>query len=190
MQSTFVDIGKASDLLNITPQQVRNLCRDKKIPSEKVAGRWVLYENDVNNYYDRSTSYDDAVNQGYAIDWDNVVRTGQVNLRTIFYTPIDQSSNFEKPYSLKIKSTGNDPTSKFYNSNNGSFSSGIVIGNDNEFSINKLEDLFTAIENRNICVTNSNDGTTSEFWWNPAKIYSTESFSKAEIEASSGSIKK
>lgn len=55
MQSTFLDISKASNLLNITPQQVRNLCRDKKIPSEKISGRWLLYEHDVHNYYDKSS---------------------------------------------------------------------------------------------------------------------------------------
>ncbi len=54
MQSTLVDIERASDFLNITPQQVRNLCRDKKIPCEKISGRWVLYEHDIHNYYDKS----------------------------------------------------------------------------------------------------------------------------------------
>jgi DNA (cytosine-5)-methyltransferase 1 len=55
MQSTILDISKASNLLNITPQQVRNLCRDKKIPSEKISGRWLLYEHDVHNYYDNNS---------------------------------------------------------------------------------------------------------------------------------------
>lgn len=55
MQSTLVDVSKASSLLNITPQQVRNLCRDKKIPSEKISGRWVIYEQDVYRYYDESS---------------------------------------------------------------------------------------------------------------------------------------
>ncbi len=55
MQGTLVDVSKASNLLNITPQQVRNLCRDKKIPSEKISGRWVLYEQDVYKYYDESS---------------------------------------------------------------------------------------------------------------------------------------
>ncbi|XCN74049.1 MAG: DNA cytosine methyltransferase [Candidatus Electrothrix aestuarii] len=55
MQSTFVDIKKASELLKITPQQVRNLCRSKKLPSEKVSGSWVMYEHDIYNYYDNSS---------------------------------------------------------------------------------------------------------------------------------------
>ncbi|MCF6238665.1 MAG: class I SAM-dependent methyltransferase, partial [Candidatus Marinimicrobia bacterium] len=50
-----MDISKASNLLNITPQQVRNLCRDRKIPSEKISGRWLLYEHDVHNYYDNNS---------------------------------------------------------------------------------------------------------------------------------------
>ncbi len=55
MKSTLIDISNASNLLDITPQQVRNLCRDKKIPSKKISGRWVLYEHDVHNYYDKSS---------------------------------------------------------------------------------------------------------------------------------------
>lgn len=55
MQSTLIDIARASNVLNITPQQVRNLCRNKKIPSEKISGRWVLYEHDILNYYDKSS---------------------------------------------------------------------------------------------------------------------------------------
>ncbi len=55
MESTFIDVNRASDLLTLTPQQVRNLCRDKKIPSKKIGGRWILYEHDVHNYYDRSS---------------------------------------------------------------------------------------------------------------------------------------
>ena len=55
MQSTLIDIGRASDFLGVSPQQVRNLCRDKKIQSEKIGGRWVLYEQDVRKYYDKSS---------------------------------------------------------------------------------------------------------------------------------------
>ena len=55
MASTQVDINKASELLKITPQQVRNLCRDKKIPSKKIGRSWVLDEREVCNYYDNSS---------------------------------------------------------------------------------------------------------------------------------------
>lgn len=55
MQSTLLDINKASELLKITPQQVRNLCRNKKLPCEKISGSWVLYEHEIYNYYDNSS---------------------------------------------------------------------------------------------------------------------------------------
>ncbi|MGL1932248.1 MAG: DNA cytosine methyltransferase [Desulfotalea sp.] len=55
MKSTLIDVAEASTVLNITPQQVRNLCRDKKVPSKKISGRWVLYERDVLKYYDNSS---------------------------------------------------------------------------------------------------------------------------------------
>ncbi len=54
MQSTLIDISRASELLKITPQQVRNLCRNKKLPCEKISGAWVLYEQEIYNYYDKS----------------------------------------------------------------------------------------------------------------------------------------
>lgn len=55
MESTLIDINKASELLKITPQQVRNLCRNKKLPCEKISGSWVLYEQGIYNYYDNSS---------------------------------------------------------------------------------------------------------------------------------------
>lgn len=55
MKSTLLDIDRASKVLNITPQQVRTLCRNKKIPSEKISGRWVIYEKDILNYYDNNS---------------------------------------------------------------------------------------------------------------------------------------
>lgn len=55
MGSTLIDINKASELLKITPQQVRNLCRNKKLPCEKISGSWVLYEQGIYNYYDNSS---------------------------------------------------------------------------------------------------------------------------------------
>ena len=54
MKSTLIDISTAASLLKITPQQVRNLCRNKKLPSEKIGGRWLLYVHDIQSYYDKS----------------------------------------------------------------------------------------------------------------------------------------
>lgn len=55
MGSTLIDIKKAAKKLDLTPQQVRNLCRADKITCEKVGGAWVIRENEVNKYYDRNT---------------------------------------------------------------------------------------------------------------------------------------
>jgi DNA (cytosine-5)-methyltransferase 1 len=55
MASTLIDIRKAAKKLNLTPQQVRNLCRAGKISCEKIGGAWVILENEISNYYDLNT---------------------------------------------------------------------------------------------------------------------------------------
>lgn len=55
MKSTLIDVKKASELLKITPQQVRNLCRDKKLLCEKISGAWVIHERGIYNHYDNSS---------------------------------------------------------------------------------------------------------------------------------------
>jgi DNA (cytosine-5)-methyltransferase 1 len=55
MASTLIDIKKAAKKLSLTPQQVRNLCRARKIPCEKVGGAWVIHESEISNYYDLNT---------------------------------------------------------------------------------------------------------------------------------------
>lgn len=52
MKITLLDIKTASKKLSLSPQQVRNLCRNGKIKSEKVGTSWIIRENDINNYYD------------------------------------------------------------------------------------------------------------------------------------------
>jgi len=56
MKSTLIDTKKAAELLKITVQQVRNLCRTGKLPSKQISGTWVISEKDVisfsvKNYY-------------------------------------------------------------------------------------------------------------------------------------------
>jgi DNA (cytosine-5)-methyltransferase 1 len=55
MKSTLIDVKESSELLKITPQQVRKLCRNKKLPGQKIGGSWVLAKKEVYNYYDNST---------------------------------------------------------------------------------------------------------------------------------------
>src|SRR5690606_38965669 len=40
--STLVSVSQASELLQISPQQVRLLCRSGKLPSAKVGNAWVV----------------------------------------------------------------------------------------------------------------------------------------------------
>jgi len=53
--STLIDIKEASKILDLTPQQVRNLCRDEKIASKKLGGSWHLYEESTYEYYDKTS---------------------------------------------------------------------------------------------------------------------------------------
>ena len=55
MDNPLIDTKEASKILNLTPQQVRNLCRSGKIPCKKISGAWVIYENEIINYYDNNS---------------------------------------------------------------------------------------------------------------------------------------
>lgn len=55
MESTLYDINTAAEKLNLTPQQVRNLCRCGKLDAEKVGRSWVIKSLDVEKYYDCNT---------------------------------------------------------------------------------------------------------------------------------------
>lgn len=46
----MISSKEAATRLNLTPQQVRNLCRESKIEAEKVGSSWILKEEDVEYY--------------------------------------------------------------------------------------------------------------------------------------------
>lgn len=46
----MLSINEASSKLNLTPQQVRNLCRDGKVQAEKVGRTWIIPENALTEY--------------------------------------------------------------------------------------------------------------------------------------------
>lgn len=48
--STMLSIQEAADQLQITPQQLRNLCREGKVRAEKVGRSWVINEEDLASY--------------------------------------------------------------------------------------------------------------------------------------------
>lgn len=50
----MISVKQASEKLNISPQQIRNLCRDGKVKSEKIGNSWVIDEDDLENFFDNS----------------------------------------------------------------------------------------------------------------------------------------
>jgi hypothetical protein len=123
-------------------------------------------------FSDRMSRLDEPASSSYAVDWDNVSRRGQVNLRTIIYTPYTRN-NQPKNYTLISKST-QDPSVKFIK-NLEDFSTSVSLPDTQETTINSIRSVFENIENGNICVTNSEDGLRSEYYWNPQKIYPEDS---------------
>ena len=55
MKSTLLNIRQAAYHLSLTPQQIRNLCRNGKIKAEQVGKSWVIKESDISDYYDKSS---------------------------------------------------------------------------------------------------------------------------------------
>ena len=55
MKSTLIDIKAAANRLNLSPQQVRNLCRAKKLNGEKIGNSWVINEYEISEYYDNNS---------------------------------------------------------------------------------------------------------------------------------------
>ena len=124
-----------------------------------------------NNFYDRQAEPDERMGNSYAIDWEDIAKTGTVYLRTIFYTPYDTDNN-PTTYRLISKTKGND-NAKFITgiTRDGSFDVSLGTGDNKIYS---LDELFKKVENKEVCVVNSNNGKITEFYWNPKKIYETD----------------
>ncbi|OFY48367.1 MAG: modification methylase SinI [Bacteroidetes bacterium GWF2_41_31] len=52
----MISVEDASKKLNISPQQVRNLCRSGKLKSEKVGNTWVIEDSILEYYFDTTCS--------------------------------------------------------------------------------------------------------------------------------------
>ncbi len=109
----------------------------------------------------------------YARDWDKAVYTGDVYLRTIFYTnpredvTIHATHPIGELYFLTPDQKGqavalNGISSMPYNN----FAAGAV------GIIDTVEDVFEMARDGDICVANT--GTKTKFWWNPRSIYKYE----------------
>ncbi|MBA4300292.1 DNA (cytosine-5)-methyltransferase 1 [Algoriphagus alkaliphilus] len=52
----MLSVSEAALKLGLSPQQVRNLCRDGKVKSEKIGSTWILNEKSLDQFIDNSNS--------------------------------------------------------------------------------------------------------------------------------------
>lgn len=52
----MLSVSEAALKLGLTPQQVRSLCRDGKLESEKIGSTWIINEDSIENFIDNSNS--------------------------------------------------------------------------------------------------------------------------------------
>ena len=60
----MLSVHEVAVKLNLTPQQIRNLCRDGKLKSEKLGRTWIINQKDVDAFLS-STSYGVAEDQAF-----------------------------------------------------------------------------------------------------------------------------
>ena len=108
-----------------------------------------------NNTFDDMSLPEDGINNSYKLSWtQNPSKIGKIYLRTIVYTPLDRL------FEIKDKSGNSaDVTFNVYD-----LPEGVI-------EIESLKQLFSYILENKVCVTNSEDGLKSEFWWNPSEVY-------------------
>ena len=53
--STLLDISQAAKYLNLSEQQVRNLCRSGKLRANQLSNSWILHQEDVEEYFEKSS---------------------------------------------------------------------------------------------------------------------------------------
>ena len=119
-------------------------------------------------YYDRYAGDEGAVS-AYVVDWPQVLRTGKIYLRTVFYSPERES------YSLENRS--DQGVMVKFSKNGTNYSSSVSLGEDDLTGIKSISDVFNLIKDNKVCVVNSYDGKTSDFFYNPSEIF-TEKFTK------------
>jgi hypothetical protein len=119
----------------------------------------------------------------YGFKFEDTTRNGTMYLKSFFFVPEDGTR-----YQLVSK----DDDTIFWTTSS-DFSNVVELlgipgmeynSLQNNSSLSSLQDLFTAVENMDICV--SNDGSNTTFWWNPAVIEnttgSTTSLANKELE--------
>jgi hypothetical protein len=64
-----------------------------------------------------------------------------------------------------------------FSKNGTNYSSSVSLGEDDLTGIKSISDVFNLIKDNKVCVVNSYDGKTSDFFYNPSEIF-TEKFTK------------
>ncbi len=122
-----------------------------------------------------AASRDPVVNwtNAYAIDWPSTNYTGDVYLRTIFYTnPLDSTViQAEQPAQQMYFYTA-DMAGQAVQINGISSMALNNPGGGSAGTIDSIEDVFDLVRDNVICV--SNTGSKAKFWWNPAEIYNAK----------------
>ncbi len=104
----------------------------------------------------------------YGIDWPRAVVGGDEYLRTILYTPVQESFSFQTRTSSNRVLTANDATPSTSQLLDGISSMPL---NNASSQIHTIQDVFALVASQSVCVSNS--GTQTRFFWNPAAVYST-----------------
>ncbi|MFH1586974.1 MAG: carboxypeptidase-like regulatory domain-containing protein [Candidatus Diapherotrites archaeon] len=101
----------------------------------------------------------------YGVDWANMNYSGDVYLRTIFYSSPEGDSLLQATYPLdQMEFLTPDETGDSVALNG--ISTMAYNGND---TINSIQDVFDLVGEGQLCATNSGNKTT--FWWNPQDVY-------------------
>ncbi len=66
MNSTYLDVNAVAETLNLTPQQVRNLCRKGKLAAQRLGKSWMVTTEAVKRYYDSNSC---GVAEDQVNDW-------------------------------------------------------------------------------------------------------------------------
>ncbi|MDD5148432.1 MAG: hypothetical protein PHH08_03120, partial [Candidatus ainarchaeum sp.] len=106
----------------------------------------------------------------YGVDWDKAEKSGNVYLRTIFYTPAGAAYSLTGiiPGSLDFST----PETGFQKTADLAGITGMPHNNQKaNDTVSSMETLFEMVKSKSVCVTNN--GAEALFWWNPNVLYET-----------------
>jgi hypothetical protein len=126
---------------------------------------------------DRAATKADGLNYwefSYGLDWGEAAYTGDVYLRSIFYTPQEEDMVLvaRKPANSVLFYTP-DSTEETISLKG---ISGMPYNNPSA-QIESVRDVFALVEAGDVCITNT--GRKTLFWWNPEVLYSAEGMQRS-----------